>query len=432
MKTTPRFNFTNWAGNESCTPANYYQPETEAELISAIRNNPKIRVTGTGHSWNRICLTNDALINLDLYKKVLSVDRDKLQVTLQAGIKLWQLNEYLDTQGLALKNLGSISRQSVAGAISTGTHGTGIGYQILGSQIESFSLIKADGTKLVLHRENDKALFNMALVNLGCLGVISEITLNVVPAFNLHDQTYIARFDDIIDKLDELVAGTDHFKLWWFPHVEEVVVYRYTRTQQPVNDSRFRQWLFDEILSVSAYRLFLKIGNINRDWRRNINRNLVQKFIRPLNRIEKSYKVFNVPEPPIHREAEWAFDLKQAKEILREYKRMINNSKHRINFLQEIRFSRGDDYALSPAYGRDSLWLGVYNADNFGWNELLDDFEVLAKHYQGRPHWGKEFRSPDAAFFKSAYPQYDAFASLRKEMDPTGKFENEFIRKYLG
>ena len=276
------------------------------------------------------------------------------------------------------------------------------------------------GTNSLLQRERDKPLFNLALVNLGCLGVISEITLNVVPAFRLHDKTYVANFDDVINRLDELVAGTDHFKLWWFPHIDEVVVYQYTRTQEPPNDSRLRQWLMDEVLSVIFYRLFLKIGTINRNWRKNINGVLVRNFIGPLDRIEKSYKVFNVPEPPIHREAEWAFDISKARDILREYKQMINGSKHRINFLQEIRFSKGDDYALSAAYGRDTIWLGVYNADNFGWEDLLDDFEILAKKYGGRPHWGKEFRSVDRDFFRSVYPQYNAFIALKKEMDRPG------------
>src|SRR5580658_8574662 len=134
----------------------------------------------------------------------------------------------------------------------------------------------------------------------------------------------------------------------------------------------------EKLVSVNAYRLMLKIGTINRNWRKRINKTLVQKFIQPLDRVEKSYKVFNVPEPPLHREAEWAFDLGIAKELLCEYKKMINASPHRINFLQEIRFTKADEFVLSPSYQRDSIWLGAYNADNFGWEEILADFEVIA------------------------------------------------------
>ncbi|MCW5909117.1 MAG: FAD-binding protein [Chitinophagales bacterium] len=430
MQHRSNFLFKNWAGNFTSVAANYFQPETETEIAEVVRSSNKIRLTGTGHSWSDICLSNHTLLNLDRYNKVLYCDKANLQVTVQAGIKLWQLNEYLDKQGLALKNLGSIAEQSVAGAISTGTHGSGINYQILASQIEQFALIKPDGNRVTIHHKNDKNFFDTSVVNLGALGVISELTLNVAPSFRLHDQTYVADFDKVIDCLDELVNTTDHFKLWWFPHVEKVVVYRYTRTQETPNDSRLRQWLMDEFLSVNVYRLFLKIGNINRNWRRNINRALVTKFVQPLNRIEKSYRVFNVPKPPVHRETEYAFDLNVAKELLREYKRMINTSEHRINFLQEIRFTKADDYTLSPCYGRNTMWLGAYNADNYGWDKLLADFEQLAMQYNGRPHWGKEFNVPPQ-YIKQQYPLFAEFEKLRSEIDPEDKFVNDYINRFF-
>lgn len=428
MKQTNNYRFFNWAKNFNCTVASYFQPETEAELIEVVKSSKKIRMVGTGHSWSAICLNNTALLNLDLCNKVLELDKDKQQVKVQAGIKLWQLNEYLDKQGFALLNLGSISEQSVAGAISTATHGSGINYQILGSQVEEYKLIRADGDVVVIHRERDKELFDLALVSIGTLGVISEVTINVVPSFNLHDETFVANFDEVINKLDEYINGTDHFKLWWFPHIDEVVVYRYTRTQNKINDSRMRQWLMDDFLSVNVYRLLLAVGNINRNWRKVVNRLLVQKFVQPLNRIEKAYKVFNVPAPPPHREAEWGFDMGVAKELLREYKTTINASTHRINFLQEIRFTKADNYALSPCYGRDTMWLGAYNADNFGWNELLADFELLAKKYNGRPHWGKEFNI-DKAYLQKQYSKFDAFNTLRNQCDPEGKFVNDYVAR---
>lgn len=426
MRQEANYLFKNWAGNQTSVSASYLQPETETELTAAIARSKKVRLVGTGHSWSDICLTADTLINLDRYCKVLLLDTNNLQITVQGGIKLWQLNEYLNNHGLALKNLGSIAGQSIAGAISTGTHGTGINYQILASQIEAFKLIKPDGSTIYIHSKKDSELFNLTVVSLGALGVVSEITLNVVPAYQLRDQTYIAPLHEVIDNLDILVNQTDHFKLWWFPHTTKAVVYRYSRTQQPANDSRLRQWLMDEFLSVTVYRLLLKLGNTNREWRKNINRILVKNFIQPLDRIEKSYRVFNVPEPPVHREVEWAFDVKVAKELLREYTSFINASNHRINFIQEIRFTKSDNYALSPCYGRDTIWLGAYNADNFGWKELMSDFEELAVKYNGRPHWGKEF-GISAEYLKEQYPMLTAFNNIRVQFDPTGKLENEFV-----
>ncbi len=426
MKQQTRFSFQNWAKNESCTVSNFYQPETESELIDVVKKHNKVRVVGTGHSWNTICITGEALINLDYYNSIIELNKQKLQITVQAGIKLWQLNEWLDKQGFALQNLGSISDQSAAGAISTGTHGTGINYQILASQLEGFTLIKANGDKLKIDRNLDPALFNTAAVNLGCLGILSELTINIVPAFNLADHTVAIGFNEAVEQLDELVNNTDHFKMWWFPHTDKIVLYRYTRTAEKANDSRFRQWFMDEFVSVNIYRLLLWVGNLNRPWRKMINGLLVLNFNWPLKRIEKSYKVFNVPEPPLHREVEWAFDIKVAKQLLIEYKQLINSSAHLINFIQEIRFTKADDFALSGCYGRNTIWLGAYNADNAGWKELMGDFEVLAKKYQGRPHWGKEF-SRNKDYLRSVYPKYDEFNALRKQLDPTGKFSNEYI-----
>lgn len=428
MNYQTNYRFTNWAKNEASTAQSYYQPETEEQLLELVKASNKIRLVGTGHSWSAICLSSYTLINTDRYNRVLHIDKERMQVRVQSGIKLWQLNECLDKHGLALKNLGSICNQSVTGAMCTGTHGSGITYQILGSQIEEISLLKANGEKVALHCERDKELFNKCVVNLGALGVVSEITLNVEPAFRLHEQTCIMDFEEAVAQLDTLVNSADHLKMWWFPHTEQLVVYRYTRTQEPPNDSRFRQWFMDELVSVNLYRLLLKVGNINRSWRRNINRSLLKNFLKPLDRIEKSYKVFNVPEPPLHREAEWAFDITVAKELLLEYKKLMNTSRHRFNFLQEIRFTKADEFALSGCYGRNSIWLGAYNADNFGWEELLNDFETFAMKYNGRPHWGKEFKV-SSAYLHGVHPMMDEFNTLRKEFDPHGKFENDFISK---
>lgn len=431
MKAKTGYRFTNWAKNQQCTPARYYQPTTEQEISEILACHSKIRMVGSGHSWSDICLADEAMLNLDNYNRIIYLDKEKLQITAQPGIKLWQLNEELDKHGLALSNLGSIAKQSLAGAICTGTHGTGIGHQILGAQVEQFTLVKPDGEKQLLHKEKDKALFNLCLVNLGSLGVVSEMTLNVVPAFQLQDHTFLMKYDDAVNHVEEMLHEHDHLKMWWFPHTDKMVIYTYNRTTETRNDSHLRQWFFDELLSVHMYRLLLGAGSLNRNWRKPINRMLVKNFEKPLHRIEKSYKVFNVPEPPLHRETEWAFDIKHTKEMLLEYKKLINHGPHRLNFIQEIRFTKADDFALSPCYQRNSVWLGAYNADNFGWSELLHDFEQLAIRYKGRPHWGKEF-TVGANYLAAEYLQYGSFAQLRQTLDPTGKLMNAYIQKLLG
>ncbi len=424
MKPAQSYHFTNWGKNLRIRADAYIQPATEAELIAAVRNHAHIRVVGTGHSWSDVFSTKGVLLNLDKYQRVLHLDKGNKTLTVQAGIKLWQLNEYLDKQGFALINLGSIAQQSIAGAISTGTHGSGIRFQCLASQVLSFSLIDAKGEKRVLHKGTDE--FNAAVISLGCLGVISEITLQITEAYRLHDKTYIEDFDSVIHRIDELIAQNDHFKLWWMPPAREVVVYTYKRTQEPRNDSRLRQFMNDRVLSVLGYRTMVKIGNLKNSWRPAINQFLTNQLKKPIDRIEKSFKVFNVPEPPVHRETEWAFDVKDAKELLRGYKELLGNNKYTFNFIQEIRFTKGDDFWLSECHGRDSIWIGVYNHEDHQWNDLHAYFEAFAVKWNGRPHWGKEFLVRKD-YLQTSYPKYNDFIRLRKAMDPDGKFSNPLM-----
>jgi FAD/FMN-containing dehydrogenase len=262
---------------------------------------------------------------------------------------------------------------------------------------------------------------------MGMLGIITEMTIDVDPKFQLHEKSGIMDFDEVCDNILDWVNEHNHIKMWWFPHTDKMMVYRYNRTYEPVNDTWFRQKLMDEWVSVYFYRMMLWWGNRKPSRRQFINDKILTPFLADVDRIERSYKVFNVPEPPIHRETEWAFDINLTPTVLREYRKMVEQRGHYINFIQEIRFVKGDEHALSPCYGRDSVYVGCYNADNNGWNELLSDFEeYVGKPYQGRPHWGKEFKV-GAEYLKNAYPKWDEFQQLRAELDPNGQFRNSML-----
>lgn len=426
MKITTGHTSFNWAKNIAFRSAAYAQPETEAELIELVMKYQKIRVVGTGHSWSALCCSEELLINLDRMDKILSMDRTAKTVSVQAGIKLKNLNRLLDREGLALVNLGSISEQSLAGAITTGTHGSGIKFQCLASQVLAFGLITANGEKRICKKGDD--LFDAALISLGCLGIITEMTLQVTDAFNLQEITYTRKFSEVIEHIDDYIDTNDHFKLWWLPCSEDVVVFTYRRTQAARNDSRLRQFFNDYVLSVAGFRLLVRVGNLVNRWRNPINRYLTRQMKGPLDRIEKSYLVFNVPEPPKHRETEWAFDRKNAQLLLTAYRDLFLSNTFTFNFIQEIRFTRGDDFWLSECYGRDTIWIGAYNHLDKQWDGILDGFERFAKVHQGRPHWGKEF-CVRQEYLAAQYPKYESFKAIRREMDPGAKFSNALIRE---
>lgn len=432
MQLKHHFTFFNWAKNEHCKAQTYFQPENENEIVDLLKKcnaeNKKIRIVGSGHSWSAICLSNEYLLNLDLFQKVISLDKDKKQITVQAGIKLFQLNDYLYKNGFSLSNLGSISAQSIAGAINTATHGSGIQHTILAGQVASFKLITATGNILNVDKEKDHELFHLALVGLGTLGVISEVTLNITARYHLHEQAELIEFNKVCDNILQWIHDYDHLKLWWFPHTKKIMVYRYNRTHSPTNDSKIRQLVMDVVLAKAAFSFIIFLGNIFNKLRPYLNQIISNIFLNKINRIEKSHTVFNVTMPPLHRETEWAFDIKHTAELLKQYRKMIQDKGYTVNFVQEIRFVKGDIFALSPCHSRDSIYVGAYHACNKDWQPLFKDFETLAKQFGGRPHWGKEF-SIDTAYLNNEYPKLQDFKNLQKKLDPNGIMLNAFTEK---
>lgn len=418
----------NYGRNVRFAPRRRVLPRTSAELARIVRESRRVRAVGAAHSWSPAIVTDDTLVSLDAMRSVISLDRT--QVTVQGGMRLRELGKHLDAHGLALANLGSIDSQSVAGVIATGTHGTGAQFRCLGAQVARLALIDGTGREVTLERGHPD--FAGAVVGLGALGIVHAVTFDVVPAFRLHDLTRIENFDAVIERLEEHVAATDHFKIWWLVPNEDAVVYRFTRTQAPANDSRVRRWIKERVIAVAAYRSLLVVGRLSgRRLVPGINRFLTREAGRTLDRISPSHVGFLTPIPPVHAESEWAFDVADAQPLLREYRRLLPDSGHSYNFIQELRFSKADDLWLSPAYQRDSIWLSLYNIDRANWPAQLAKFEAFARAHGGRPHWGKE-ASFDRAYLRAQYPRLEDFAALARRYDPEGKFRNTWIDDILG
>ncbi len=407
------------------------RPRSTEELQALVRRARKLRAVGSGHSWSTGIITDDTLVSLDAMNRVIDVDEGARRVRVQAGIKLKDLIALLERRGLALANLGSIAEQSLAGAISTGTHGTGIAYRCLADQVESLSLVDGRGDVRRLYRDHPD--FGAAVVGLGCFGVIHEITLSVVPTFQMHAVTDTARFDEVVQNLDQYLREYDHFKLWWLVPEDTVIVFKNKRTDAPRNDSDRMRWFKDEFLSVAVYRTLLTLQRVER--KRlvpAVNRILGGQVGKRFERICKSHVGFLTPAPPTHREAEWAFDLADAKRLLKEYRALLLGSGHTFNFIQEIRFTRGDDFWLSPCHGRDTVWLSLYNIDSDArWDDQLRQFEAFARRHGGRPHWGKEARF-DPDYLAAQYPKLADFDALMRAYDPDRKFANRWVDGIFG
>lgn len=314
----------NYSATWSFTPKHQATPTHASDLARIVANARNVRVMGARHSWSRGIITEDTLVSLDAMNRILHVDRDKLEVTVQAGIRLSDLIAQLETHGLALSNLGSIAEQSLAGAISTGTHGTGLGFRCLADQVQRLTLVDGRGEERTLTRDDPD--FDAVAVGLGGFGIIHEVTLSVVPTFQMHAITETIPFDQLIDNLDEIVRGHDHFKFWWLVPNDEIIVFRQQRTDEPRNDSDLKRWFKDEVLAVFVYRGLLAAQRLYRDpLVVATNRILGREYAKRFERICKSHVAFLTPAPPRHRETEWAFDYADAPRLLRAYRELLRS-----------------------------------------------------------------------------------------------------------
>lgn len=406
--------------------------------MAVVKGAKKVRAVGAAHSWSAAIVTEDTLVSLDRMASGktgdgaggVDIDRERRRVTAPGGMRLRELNARLHREGLALANLGSIDSQSLAGVIATGTHGTGRAFPCISAQVARLELVDGRGEPVVLERGD--ADFDGAVVALGALGIVHRVTFDVVDAFQLHDTTGTVGFDEAIERLEEHLAQSDHFKLWWMAPLDEVITFRYRRTAEAANDRALRRWFQERLLSVAVYRSLVAVGQLSgRRLIPGINRFLSRQAGRALERISPSHIGFLTPVPPAHRESEWAFDARDAAKLLREYRRLLPGDGHTYNFIQEVRFSRADELWLSPAYRRDTIWLSLYNIDRRGWGAQLAKFEAFARAHGGRPHWGKE-AAFDRAYLVQQYPRLGDFARLAERYDPERKFRNAWLDGVLG
>jgi len=429
-----RYRFRNWARTHSCRPAQYHQPTTEAELVALVAAadaaDAGIRVVGAGHSWSDIVLTDRWLVNLDRYADVLEIDAEAATVTAQAGMRLKDLNLALAAAGLGLSAQGSVAEQSLGGLIATGTHGTGITFQNFSGMVVALRLVTADGSVVAI-TEADGELFSAACLGLGCLGIISTVTLRVEPAFRLEERAWPLSFDEAVAQVDELVATHEHLKLWWVPHVDVVQVYAQNRTTDPVTPRTLQERWEASAGPRVLFAILLTLGRGFPALVGAINRLMAASHFRRFRRVAASHEVFNIPMPPRHDETEWGMAAGLAGEVMTRTRDLIEREGHRVNFVVELRFVAADEVMLSPAYRRDSCQVGAYIARGPADAAYMAAFSELALSLGGRPHWGKVVTA-GRGILEGVLPQLAAFDAIRRRLDPDDRFTNSFTNRLFG
>jgi L-gulonolactone oxidase len=419
----------NWARNERCRPAVREAPATRdavaAAVVRAGAAGRTVRVAGAGHSFSPAVMTSGALLSLERLDAVLDADPGSGRVRVQAGIGLRRLVRELDLRGLALPNLGDIDAQSLAGALATGTHGTGAGLPNLSAQVEAMELVLADGSVRELAGGD---LLRAARVGLGALGVVTAVTLRCVPAFRLHAVDRPEPLDDVLASLDER-ARADHFEFFTFPHSPLALTRTNTRTDAPVAwPGPARAWLEDVLMDNHAFHALNRVARRRPGWVPAINRG-VGRAASHRERVGRSFEVFASPRLVRFVEMEYAIPRAHGPEAVRAVRAILE--RHPVSFPVEFRLSAGDDALLSPAHGRDSAFVAVHAFEGMPWEAPFREVEALMAGWGGRPHWGKR-SFLGAGELAARYPRWDAFAAARAELDPEGRFANAWTDAVLG
>ncbi len=451
----------NWAGTATADPARRSWPRSTEEIGNAITAAAKegltVRALGSGHSFTPAAATSGVALDLSGWTGVVNTDLDSGLITVRSGTTIKELNATLDTLGLAMANLGDIDAQTVSGAISTGTHGTGAGLGGIATQVAGLELVLADGSVVSCSEDENPDLFSAARVSVGALGVLSTVTLQCVPAFTLAADERPMALEEVLARFGEFAAGNDHFEFYWFPYGKNALVKRNNRIPRgddppyppaarpmaktaivssarnsavPSPMPRWRRFFEYEVMENAAFGALCRTGRA------------VPATIKPLNRLAAatlskrtysapSHEVFVTPRRVRFVESEYAVPRESLLDVLAELRAGVTGLADPVMFPVEVRVAAADDIWLSTAYGRDSAYVAIHQYVGLPYTDYFRLFESIATSVGGRPHWGK-MHTRDAAYLGSVYPRFADFLLIRDSLDPSRRFANPYLSQVFG
>ncbi len=423
----------NWARNQRCVPDAVHQPVSTDEVARIVRQaheaGQRVKVIGAGHSFTATAMTDGVMLRLDNMTRILSVDREAGQVHVQAGATLHDFCRELHNYGLALPNLGDIDVQSIAGAISTATHGTGSGLGNLATNVVAMTLVNGKG-EIVELNEGDPRI-SIAAVGIGALGIVCEVVLQCVPSFRLHAYETIEYLDDLLDDIPSFAESADHAEFFWMPGARRCQVKRNQRTtediQRPGKVAYFRDKYVAENLA------FGTVCRVGRRWPSLAPRiaKLVSSSVSERDLIDDSFRVFASPRLVRFVEMEYGIPLECLPEAVQRVREVTKHLSFPSLFPIEVRVSAADDIALSTGFGRSNGWVAVHQYVGAPYESYFQQVADIMDSYGGRPHWGK-MHYLNAAQLCERYPRWGEFQELRAALDPDGTFRNEYLDRVLG
>jgi FAD-linked oxidoreductase len=430
-----RSTWRNWAGDQACTPFERVRPADREELaavvVAAAAAERRISVVASGHSFTETAMTDGTMIDAGALSGVLEADRSSRLVKVGAGTVLADLNERLYELGLAMENLGDIDRQTVAGAISTGTHGTGAKLRNISSQVVAMELVLADGSVRELTAEGDPELLRAARVSIGALGAICSVTLRCVPAFTLHRVDKPAPREEVFESFQERADAHEHFELFTFPYADSALVLERNPTDGPprprgrtaafLNDVVLENWALGAV-SAAGKAMPRAIPSLSR---------FAARLASGSTSIDRSDRIFANERRVRFTEMEYGVPREHGPEAARRVIEWIRSNRYPVFFPIEMRVTAGDDALLSPSHARDTTYIAVHQYRGMKWRPYFEAVEAIMNEYGGRPHWGKR-HFQTAATLAERYPRWADFQAAREQLDPGRAFTNEYAERVLG
>ncbi|MCJ8014666.1 FAD-binding protein [Paenibacillus sp. KQZ6P-2] len=421
----------NWSGIVRSTPRHMVYPATVNEVISLVQSCAKegkgIRVVGAGHSFTPLVQTGDVLVSLDHLAGVEPVEEASRSVWIWAGTRLRDVSEALYQQGWAQENLGDIDTQSIGGAIGTGTHGTGIRFGSLSTQLLEVQVVTASGELLTCSEHQNRDIFKSLQVSLGMLGIIVKVRIRVVPLTVLHYKSERFSIDECFQRLAEFRDNHDHFEFYWFPYTDVVQVKWLDETDERPSGSRFWNHVNQLVMENAFFGILSEGCRMFPGLCKPVSR-LSARFVPTGQDVAYSHQLFATQRLVRFNEMEYSVPAEKIVEVVSDIRASVATQCHAVHFPVECRYVKGDDIWLSPAYGRDSAYIAVHMYKGMDHQAYFQDIEEIFRRYEGRPHWGK-MHTRTAEELSGLYPQWEAFQDVRKQLDPSGMFQNEYLRK---
>jgi len=436
MKGEKGFYWQNWSESVYCEPTDYVEPNNLTELQAVVRqaydNDQNIRILGAGHSFTPLVATTDTIVTIHHLRGIDHIDHEKHFATVWGGSTLKELGEQLWEHGYAMENLGDINKQSIAGAVSTGTHGTGMNFGSISTQVVGVTLLLANGELLEINEDHSPELLPAVQLSLGMLGIIVKVTLKVLPAYELEGHSYRLSLDKSLRQIDHLRKQHRHMELYWFPYTNTVQIKtmnlakRRRNKKQSKGNNSFKKLVLEN-------GVFWGMSEVSRLLPKasGIISTISAAGVPVGSEVRPSHELFITPRLVKFQEMEYAVPVEKFVHIMREMDATIRDEKFAVHFPIECRFVHRDNIWLSPSYERDCAYIAVHMYKGMEFSPYFQALETIFRRHGGRPHWAK-MHTMNSKALQQAYPQLDNFVALRNKLDEHGIFLNEYTKELFG